>query len=215
VAIRGRLAIIVPAAGRSQRAGSHNKLALPFGETTVLGSVLSKSVALGGRTIVVTGFQADVLQALVEGTGADLAYNPHFDEGMASAIVAGVSYDPLAGAYLIWPGDMPEISLETARILVSNGRHGRIAVPTHENRRGHPVLFSGTFRDDLLRLTGDAGARAILRRHPEAVDEIPVSDPGIFVDIDTLTDHQEALARLYARPSGSEARGNEAGSASG
>ena len=107
---------------------------------------------------------------------------------MASSIVAAVTHEPDAEFYAIWPGDMPAIRTETALHAISVARPGRIVVPTFDGRRGHPVVFSREFRDDLLLLRGDSGARLILERYPEAVDMIAVSDPGILFDVDTTDD---------------------------
>ena len=70
-----------------------------------------------------------------------------------------------------------------------------IVAPVYERRRGHPVLFSSAFRDELLRIAPSSGARPVLTANPGAVLEIEVADPGIHTDIDTLDDFRNA--RLY------------------
>jgi molybdenum cofactor cytidylyltransferase len=58
----------------------------------------------------------------------------------------------------------------------------------HRGRRGHPVGFAASCRDELLGLTGDAGARGVLQRHAAEVVAVEVDDPGILQDVDTAQD---------------------------
>ena len=63
-----------------------------------------------------------------------------------------------------------------------------MAVPLFGGRRGHPVGFGGAYFEALARLTGDEGARSILRDHAEQVRWLACEDPGILKDIDTPAD---------------------------
>ena len=45
------------------------------------------------------------------------------------------------------------------------------------------------YREELLALRGDKGARDIIARHPEDVSEVEVDCPGIALDIDTVEDY--------------------------
>lgn len=187
---------IVLAAGMSTRAGARNKLLLPCGTTTMLGRVVSTAVSVCDRTVVVAGFDSDRIRAAVADLGVSVVLNTNHSEGMASSIVCGVRNSGNSDFYLIWPGDMPLVAEETVRILLSKACHGRIAVPRFQARRGHPVVFSAVFRGELQELEGDVGARSILARRPDVVDEIPVSDAGILFDVDTADEHAELLRRL-------------------
>ena len=66
--------------------------------------------------------------------------------------------------------------------------HSAGAVPTMGGKRGHPVGFSALYRARLQALSGDIGAREILKADANFVEEICVDDAGIFVDIDTPAD---------------------------
>jgi molybdenum cofactor cytidylyltransferase len=47
-----------------------------------------------------------------------------------------------------------------------------------------------------MALTGDQGARSVLRAHRERVVEVPIDDPAILLDLDTPD--ALALARQHA-----------------
>jgi molybdenum cofactor cytidylyltransferase len=61
-----------------------------------------------------------------------------------------------------------------------------IAAPWRNGQRGHPVGFGAAWREELLKLDGDDGARALLKDKP--VTRILTEDEGAFRDIDTLGD---------------------------
>ena len=65
--------------------------------------------------------------------------------------------------------------------------------------------------DELLATPDRLGARAVVRRDPSRVRDVPVDDPGVLVDVDTPAD-LEALATRAApvpttRPRGANRRG--------
>ncbi len=185
MALPDSLTVIVLAAGLSQHTRGRNKLLFPFGEGTVLRSTVTAASLAGSRILVVTGYESEAIRRSLVGLDVELVQNNAFRDGMSTSIVAGVEYEPNADAYAIWPGDMPLIKPDTLHRLSSHAVEGTIVVPTYRTRRGHPVVFSKSFRGELLRLTGDVGARILLERHPDATRQIPVADPGILIDIDT------------------------------
>jgi molybdenum cofactor cytidylyltransferase len=84
-------------------------------------------------------------------------------------------------------GDMPFVEVSTVRALAAALAAGAgIAAPVMDGRRGNPVGFGALHLDALLALSGEEGARRLLRTCP--VTEVPVRDPGIFRDVDTPDD---------------------------
>jgi molybdenum cofactor cytidylyltransferase len=88
---------------------------------------------------------------------------------------------------------MPFIEPATIAQVADAIEHPTMLVaPVFRGRRGHPVGFGRTHFEALIRLTGDDGARTILRDHAEHVRRLACEDPGILTDIDTPTDLQPA-----------------------
>ena len=56
--------------------------------------------------------------------------------------------------------------------------------------RGHPVGFAADYRDELLALRGDIGARRIVERDISKLVEINIDNAGIYADIDIPRDLQ-------------------------
>ncbi|MBX2837119.1 MAG: nucleotidyltransferase family protein [Gammaproteobacteria bacterium] len=101
-------------------------------------------------------------------------------------------------AALIYLADMPQVQPETLNTLISglaiatttqptavNPPVVSALVPTYQGKRGNPVLLLSDLFDSVVELTGDIGARQLLKTIPDKVQEIPVDDPGIFTDYDT------------------------------
>ena len=59
-------------------------------------------------------------------------------------------------------------------------------------RRGHPVLFGAAWFPALRGLSGDEGARTLLRDGSIGLKTVAVDDPGIHLDVD----RPEDLARV-------------------
>ncbi|MEZ5583336.1 MAG: NTP transferase domain-containing protein [Candidatus Competibacteraceae bacterium] len=60
-----------------------------------------------------------------------------------------------------------------------------IVAPVFHGQRGHPVVFGGAYREALLTLKGDQGARILLHEHREYLKTVACQDEGVLLDIDT------------------------------
>jgi molybdenum cofactor cytidylyltransferase len=106
---------------------------------------------------------------------------------MGESLTTAIEHTKGAEGWVIALGDMPYVQPETIRALAATVERGaRIAAPVYEGRRGNPVAFSSFHLPLLLALSGDQGARAILKSH--AVSELMVDDAGVVRDIDTPGD---------------------------
>jgi molybdenum cofactor cytidylyltransferase len=117
--------------------------------------------------------------------------------GMGYSIAAGARQllqCSSADAVAIFLGDMPAIQASTLETLLAEAAPGRIVLPIHEGRSGHPVIFGRDFWPQLTQLTGDAGAKAILQGNPQTVRRIKVDDHGVLQDIDQPDDLPRAGA---------------------
>ncbi|MBX9795027.1 MAG: nucleotidyltransferase family protein [Burkholderiaceae bacterium] len=204
--------IIVLAAGlgsRFQDAG--HKLSQPLGVSSVLGSTLAQAMASQLPLVVVTTealvdeaarFVARqdivVLEAAsgrpIEDRGDLRALNARL--GMGASIAAGVSARSNASGWLVLPGDMPLLQSVTLQKVASALRDHAVAYAQHLGRRGHPVGFSAELYSELIHLQGDQGARRLVSRYP--AQAIEVDDPGVLVDVDTVTDLAQVRA-MWAR----------------
>ncbi|PLX44319.1 MAG: hypothetical protein C0609_06040 [Deltaproteobacteria bacterium] len=189
------------AAGLSRRMGGESKLIRKFGEAPIVRRA-AENLLSGGvdGLFVVTGRGASKIRAALEALPITFVENPNPEAGQASSIVAGVrALPPDAETVLIALGDMPKVSPRTVRLLLT--AHGvskkGLTLPLICGERGHPALLTlPKYREQLLALTGDVGARSIFIEHEDDLLEVEAEDPGILLDIDTEDELNELNRRL-------------------
>jgi molybdenum cofactor cytidylyltransferase len=184
------IAAIVLAAGRSTRMGADNKLLLDLhGAPMVARTVAAVAASPVKPIIVVTGHDAKAIEGALAGQAVSFVHNPRFAEGMSTSLKAGLAALPSdIDGVLVCLADMPAVSSDAIGKLIAafNPTEGRaIVVPTHQGKRGNPVLFAQGFVDEMRHVEGDAGARAVLSAHSDAVYEVDMSDGGVLADADT------------------------------
>jgi molybdenum cofactor cytidylyltransferase len=57
-----------------------------------------------------------------------------------------------------------------------------------QGRRGNPVLIGRELFPELLRLTGDAGARSVLQSLGDRLALVEAPDDGVLFDVDQPSD---------------------------
>ncbi|MCT4704042.1 NTP transferase domain-containing protein [Enterobacteriaceae bacterium H20N1] len=121
--------------------------------------------------------------------------------GMSDSIAMGVQATSGASGWLILPADLPLIHPASLQRVAAALREKPVAVPYYRQHQGHPVGFRREYFDSLTALSGDFGAREIVRdsRLCGKVLDLSLSDAGVVHDIDALTDLRLAQRLLNAR----------------
>ncbi|KIY40369.1 molybdopterin-guanine dinucleotide biosynthesis protein MobA [Pseudomonas sp. 10-1B] len=114
-------------------------------------------------------------------------FSPEAASGMGHSLAAGARslLDSQAPAVAILLGDMPWIEPATLRRLAEAASAASIVLPRHAGQQGHPVIFGRDFWPALWQLSGDEGARAVVRAHWDCCVVVEVDDAGVLLDIDT------------------------------
>jgi molybdenum cofactor cytidylyltransferase len=182
---------ILLCAGTSSRFGSPKLLAKRAdGVPLVTHSAHSLMEGAGNVLAVIRPGDRELQYALVT-AGCDVIESAAAARGMGASLASGVTGSPDASGWIVALGDMPDILPATHRAVVdalAKGAPLAAAVGRANRDRGHPVGFARALFDELCALDGDEGARAVVARHREALVEVPVDDPGIFLDVDTPAD---------------------------
>ena len=184
--------IVVLAAGRGSRfAGQSHKLVQKLGATTVLGQTIGHAIQSRLPVVVVTT-QPLAAEATRWVARRDVVVLPEVGSadsgplGMGFSIAAGVAARSDGGGWLVLPGDMPLVRpASLVRVAQGLAQHA-VVFAQHRGRRGHPVGFAAELFSELVRLTGDEGARRLMARYPS--QGIELDDPGVLVDVDTQSD---------------------------
>ncbi len=175
------------AAGSSRRFGSHKLLTAIQGKPMILHA--AECLRDCHRLLAIVRSDDALLQLCLQTAGIETIINPQASRGMGSSLACGVRASYAGDGWCILPADMPYIRSSTVRRVVQVIQQGAaIAAPCYQGRRGHPVGFNAIYREPLLSLDGDTGARTILADAPQALIRLEVDDPGILRDIDTRLD---------------------------
>lgn len=197
--MRLRPTIIVLAAGAGSRYhGTLHKLEELLGGSTVLGATLrNASQSQLPLLVVTTAARAALVGGQVAARDILVVSDADAARGMGSSIAAGVAERSGAAGWLVLPGDMPLVAPASIRAVATALEQYPVVFAQHRGRRGHPVGFSAELYSELVRLSGDDGARRVVARYPAYGEEL--DDPGVLLDVDTVAD-LDALRAHMLRP---------------
>ncbi|MGR9114647.1 MAG: nucleotidyltransferase family protein [Gammaproteobacteria bacterium] len=189
---------LIIAAGASRRMGSPKQLLVWKNQPLLNHAIRNACTLLDGRVIVVLGAHAESIQKTVDLGAVAIAFNPDWQEGVASSIRAGVwALPPSAAAALILLCDQPLISRNHMQTLLTHWQiePTRPVASQYKNSIGAPALFPADYFKPLKHLKGDRGAKSLLMEAGDNVLKIPL--PEAELDIDTMDDFHH-LTRHYA-----------------
>ena len=190
------ISAIILAAGESRRMGVQNKLLLQIdSEVLIRKFVKSVSNSLVDAVLVVVGFEAEKIKAVLHDQSVKFVENPSYEEGMTTSIQSGVKASSNESTGLmICLADMPFAETSDLNLLIQAFNDYRstesslIIVPVFQGKRGNPVLFSEVFREKILTHKGE-GCREIVRQFPHYVKEVSMENDNLLRDIDTPEDY--------------------------
>jgi len=199
---------VLLAAGEGSRFGQPKALVRLDGQTLAeRGAALLRA---GGAdpVLVVAGAASVQLDHVVT------VYNPEWRTGMGSSLRAALRALTDAGgpagvaAVVIALADQPLVGPEAVTRLIAAYRAGAtVAVAAYEGKPRNPVLVAREHWPEVIQTaTGDQGARAFLRAHPDLITLVECGDTGRPDDIDTPAD-LDRIARHDVRRPGSPSCG--------
>ena len=184
---------ILLAAGASTRLGQPKQL-LDFGGKPLVRHVAEAALASRlARLVVVVGNQAAAVGAALKGLAVDVVENPDFLQGQSTSLRTGVAALPSdLDAALILLVDQPFVDAALIDRLIAHFETSGAAIvaPEHAGQRGNPVLFAARLIPELAAVSGDVGARDVIRRHREELSTVELGDARAFLDIDTWEDYE-------------------------
>jgi molybdenum cofactor cytidylyltransferase len=191
------ISALILAAGESKRMG-RPKMLLPWGNTTVLGHVISTYQSAGVEEIlIVTGGAHEQIEEIVNLHNVRSVFNEQYSEGgMLSSLQRGLQVllpnrDRVQAA-LIGLGDQPQVQTRTVQEICEayRSRPSRLIVPSFQMRRGHPWLVENSLWQDLLEMNTPQSPRDFLSNHAGEIRYVEVDTASILADLDTPEDYQ-------------------------
>jgi molybdenum cofactor cytidylyltransferase len=208
IAVKENIVGIILAAGKASRFGGAKQL-LDYHRQPFVRIVAETALKAGlSPVILVTGANAEQVEAAVQGLPIKIVHNPDWENGQSTSIRAGLlgcrssasasaevelPHSRDVGGAIFLLADQPQVTVEVLRALVE--RHSQdlpaALAPYVFDRRANPVLFDRITFNDLLALQGDTGGRAIFSKFsPRYVNWY---DKRLLLDVDTPEDYQKLL----------------------
>lgn len=188
-----QVGIVLLAAGGSSRMGSPKQL-IPFQGKKLIQLVAERLLACRcfPTTVILGGNSREILPFL-QGYELDILENLDWQAGMSTSIRCGVSFVesqyPDVTHLLFALVDQPLIEAEHYYALVEAAEKDpqKIVAAFYSDEPGVPVIFPRRFFPALKRLTGDQGARVLLR-NLSAAELITIEMPAAMRDLDVPGD---------------------------
>lgn len=190
------LACLVLAAGGSRRLGAPKQLVRRGTRPLIVHALAAAHRALPrAPVIVVLGARVARLRGVVRQAApqARIVYNAEWAEGLASSLKAGLTaVPPGTTALLVLLVDQPDVDARALRrlVLAWRRRPGIAAAAHYLGKPGVPAILPRRYWREIRTLTGDSGARSVLRAHRVTL----VAMPEAVLDIDTRADAERLAA---------------------
>lgn len=193
------ISAIILAAGMSTRMGRPKQL-LKVGHSTLI-RIITENVLVSNvdEVHVVTGYKQKEVSAAINDLPVKVVFNPRYKEGQGTSLALGAkSISDSTSVLLVFMVDQPMISASLINMLIAEfQKRSCLALrPVCKGLPGHPVIFSGTLIDELKSLSGDKGARQVLKKLEDRVVYLSVGDEAVIFDIDTPKDYEDLIAKL-------------------
>jgi len=185
------LQALILAAGNSRRFPANKLLRALPGQTCLLDISIRLAQALTPNVLLVINDDSH-MQQHCRARHYRYVINSQAETGMASSIACDVTASADAAGWAIFLADMPCITSDTMQLLAQHWPGHEVTQPSCQQQPGHPVIFSHRWFEQLTKLSGDQGARDLLRDNPQ-VFRLETNDPGVCFDIDTEADWKRYL----------------------
>jgi molybdenum cofactor cytidylyltransferase len=189
-------ALVILAAGGSVRLGRPKQNLIFRGKTMLQNAVETALDTKCDPIFVVLGAEAVAIGATLNYPGVQIISNPDWQDGLASSIriaVQVIQEDKEIDSMVIMLCDQPFVNPQLIDHLLTRGKetHKPIIACAYEGGKGVPVLFNRSMFAKLQALTGQQGAKKIIKAHPQDVIAVPFGKGG--TDIDTMADYKLLL----------------------
>lgn len=183
-----QIGALIVAAGMSSRMGEFKPM-LSIGSISVAQRVVATLSQAGvSKIVMVTGYNATILERHLSGNGIIFLRNENYETTqMFDSVKIGLRYlQDKCDRILFTPVDVPLFTAKTVRTILDSG--AELACPMCEGKQGHPILIANKLIPEILKDCGEMGLKGAMDRCSIPLARIEVDDPGTIHDADTPED---------------------------
>lgn len=187
--------IVILAAGASTRLGKPKQLLQYRGKTLLAHTVNEAVKSNADAVVVILGKNANLFKKEIDEKKVRVAINSSWEEGMASSLRLGLdtllNEKPYIDAVIFMVCDQPHISLSILNALIKTQQKTtkQIVTCNYGDSIGPPALFHKKYFKELMKLSGDVGARKVIQQNMNDMGTILF--PEGKIDIDTVEDYEK------------------------
>ncbi len=192
---QNKTAIVILAAGNSSRLGRPKQL-LKYKESNLLKNTISEALnTLNSFVLVVTGADNQNIEKELNSSQILTRFNEDWETGMASSIVKGLNellqLNPDCEQCIFAVCDQPFVTSSIFENLINEYHKTEkgIIASAYSETLGTPVLFHKKYFKELLELSGQEGAKKIIKKYSDDVVSVDFKKGNI--DIDTEEDYNK------------------------
>jgi molybdenum cofactor cytidylyltransferase len=184
---------IILASGYSRRMGK-DKLLLKYSGKSMIEHTIETILECGFSEVILVAREEEIIE-IGNRNGIKVIKNENAVKGISESIKLGVMYANDTEGYMFFMGDQPFLDRDTIKEITAEFREdsGYIIIPRCEGKRGSPVIFPGSFREDFLELEGDVGGKVIINKNLDKVKFLEIQDSTKLFDIDTSENYENIL----------------------
>lgn len=181
----GNIGCVIMASGHGKRFGS-NKLMASFHDVPLISHILDTTEHLFPNRIVVTRHQ-DIASLCADKNINFILHNfPHRNDTIRLGLERLLDTEQC----IFCTADQPLLTQDTlsALALLSANAPQKIVRPIFEEAPGSPVIFPKWTYEELLHLPEKEGGGYLIKKHPNSVLYLPLTNSAELEDVDTIED---------------------------
>lgn len=196
-----KVTAIILASGFSKRFRGNKLLAL-YKEKPLIMHIVDKVIRQDFYEVIIVSQYDEILSLVSDARSSKgmirIIKNNNPQRGISESIRLGVKASQPCDAYMFFVGDAPLIRAETIEDMIRmyrgiDAKEVAILCPFYEGKRGNPVIFAQTYKEELMGLSGDEGGKQLIVRHNECVIGYEVGHQKELFDIDTQLNFNQLL----------------------
>ncbi len=185
---------IIMASGFSRRM-NRDKLTLNIDGELAIEKVI-KAAKSSRLDEIILVYHKEEIRDIALRYGIKTVFNPCPEKGQSESMKLGIKASDInTEAFMFIVGDQPLLNSHTIDVIIDefNNDDNEIVVPTYNEEKGSPTIFSARLKDKLLRVEGDKGGRAIIQEMAHRVKYVSIEDHRVGLDIDTWDEYKQLI----------------------
>ncbi|RDY28001.1 molybdenum cofactor cytidylyltransferase [Romboutsia weinsteinii] len=182
---------IIMASGYASRMGE-NKLLLDYNGIPIIEHVFKEVEKSNFGSVLVVSQYEEVLK-LSKKYNFIAIYNENAHIGQSESIKLGIKNSSVCDGFMFFVGDQPFIDSKYINKIIDKFAEDKeyIVMPKNNLRKGNPVIFPYSKKDELILLQKDEKGKKIISKTSK-VKYINVPD-SMLIDIDTKEDYKKYI----------------------